>query len=189
MSIDGLAMVGEHVSVGGLVGDRFVPCFEGRIDLGEELHGDGPVVEPSPIDMQGAPADLVPTVAQRHVDPSQPCRNPHRCPSVGERPLPRVALTLRSIDLLEREEPPRDVEFAPATHVPDPHGRLVGVGADRIEEELDRVDPHGASVTLCWPTRRRGLGCRRGSAFRRGDRWYVERDGAPSPLRAFPIRR
>ena len=81
--------------------------------------------------------------------------DPHLAPAERPRPLPRVLLALDPVHLLEREEPPRDVEPDLVAHVADPDRRLVRVRAHRVEVELHglghRIDSCTALIRITCP--------------------------------------
>ena len=90
-----------------------------------------------PSSWRALPAVGVPAVEERHVLATQQGADAHHRPAVGPLPFPGVLLALPAVDLLETEEPPPDVEAGLLTDVPDPEGRLVGVGAHDVEVEVD----------------------------------------------------
>src|SRR5262249_17325767 len=64
----------------------------------------------------------------------------HLAVAVRPRPFPWVALAVLAVDLLEREEPPRDVDRHRLAHLTDPLRRLIRVRTHRVEEPLHALD-------------------------------------------------
>ena len=157
---DDLVVVGPHVVGGRLVGDRTLDERGIEAGLLDDLRVHARIVRAHPIVEERVPDRRVPAV-DRVVALLAPDEraDPHLAPAVRPRPLPRVLLPGLPVDVLEREEPPRDVDRHLAAHVPDPARRLIGVRAHRVEEPLHpfhrAVSPYRSVFQLLAPRRTR----------------------------------
>ena len=134
---DGVVVVGAHLVGGGGIGDRRVDQARVEVELGQELAVHVGDVRLATLEVEGAAGRGVPAVDQVLTLTAEERGDPHLRPAVGPLALPRVLLALDPVDLLEAEEPPRDVESDSVADVADPDRGLVGPRAHRVEEELD----------------------------------------------------
>ncbi len=113
-------VLSEHLITGRRIGDGGIDQTRVEADRGDQLPGDRTQMRLLAVDVQ-CPADGgVPGIEVLHPLTSQQRADPHQRPAVGPLALPRMLLTLGSVDLFQAEEPPSDLEPGTLAHLADP---------------------------------------------------------------------
>ena len=137
VGIDHPPVFGEHLVVGGGVGDRRVDEAGVEAEFAEEVLGDGLLMWLVSVDVQRLPGASVPGVQVVHGVAAQQGTDAHHRPAVGPVPFPRVLFAFLTVDLLEAEEAPVHGEPGLRAHLADPQRGLIRVGAHDVEVEVD----------------------------------------------------